>query len=78
MESWLGGPTVKRRWLREWIREQHEKEQRVFWRMGKVFISLYMCLSSPFSPSLAAQGGWQGAEWLPERLHYRLQITGCH
>lgn len=32
-----------------------------------------MCLSSPFSPPLAAPGGWQGAE----RLHYRFQITGC-
>lgn len=68
----------RRGWLREWMREQHEREQRDCWHMDEVFASLLTCLSPPFSPTLAAQGGWRGAGCLPTPLCYGLQITGCH
>lgn len=58
-------------WLREWIREQHEKEQRHFWQRGNTVLSLYRCFSCPFSPAVAGQGGWGGAEILLEWLHTR-------
>lgn len=59
-------------WLREWIREQHEKKtERLLAEWQSSFFSLYTCFSCPFSPALAGQAGWGGVEILLEKFHIR-------